>query len=412
MKKNERVNFKIYPTETQKEIILHNCHNERFAYNWGIAKIRDALDKHKFIPTAYTLSKEFNKFKKQPGYEWLVDKSASQRATKGAFVKSLKRAVKMYQKKHNGVPKFHSKRLARMSYYAHEGTTLYEDNQIRLEKLGWVECKHNLPLNYPNVKIVDPIVIFTGDDFWVSVTLKYKKPVKPKYHYSDVDVHHQMIGIDIGVTHMAVTSDGDFYDCPNMEKLNKRIARIDRKLSKLYKSPDSYRSELIQTCDTKTKYPGFRYKSQNLLKLESKRRKLYKRHVDIRKDFRCQSVASIIKKYPEAIIIEDIKNAKDSWKIKGLHSYNQRLSEVAVGDFVQRIKDKCNWLDIPLIIADSNYPSSQICSCCGNRIDNRLSKDRMFTCSACGYKEDRDLNAAYNLRKFGYNKINSIRNIA
>lgn len=409
MKKNERVNFKIYPNDAQKEIIISNCHNERFAYNWGIAKIRDAIDRHECIPSAYSLAKEFNQFKKQPGYEWLIQKPASQRATKCAFVNSLKMAIRMFRRKHNGLPKYHTRKLARMSYYSHEGTTLYENNAIRLENLGWVNCKHNLPLDDPNVKIVNPVVIYTGDDFLVSVTLKYKTPVKPKYHYSDVDIHHQIIGIDIGVTHMAVTSDGDVYDCPNMEKFNKRISRLDRHLNKLYKSPKSYYSESIQTCDAKAKHPEYKYKSQNLLKLEAKRRKLYKKHVDIRKDYRCQTVAKIVKQYPEAIVIEDIKNAKESWKIPGAKSYNRRLNEIAVGDFIQRIKDKCTWLDIPLIIADSKYPSTQICNCCGNRYDNKLTKDRMFICSVCGYKEDRDLNAAINLRNFGYNEINTQR---
>lgn len=39
-----------------------------------------------------------------------------------------------------------------------------------------------------------------------------------------------------------------------------------------------------------------------------------------------------------------------------------------------------------------------MCSCCGNTVNNTLTRDRMFICSECGYKEDRDLNAAYNLR--------------
>lgn len=406
MKKNERVNFKIYPNEDQKAVIIRNCHNARFAYNWGVARVRDAIDKHEAIPSTFTLAKEFNKFKKQPGNEWLWQKPASQRATKGALVNSLKMAIKMFRRGHNGLPKFHTRKLARMSYYSHEGTTLYQKDKVRLENLGWVDCRNSLPLDDPNVKIVDPTVIYTGDDFFVSVTVQYKEPVKPKYHYSDVDIHHQIIGIDVGITHMAVTSDGDVFNTPNMEKLNRRIERMDRHLSKLYKSSKSY-SGPIQTCDTKTKYPEYKYKSQNLLKLESKRRKLYQKHVNIRKDVRCKAVAEIIKKYPDAIVIEDIKDPKESWKIKGAHKFNQRISEVAVGDFIQRLRDKCEWSDIPLIIADKQYPSTQRCNCCGNTTGNRLTRDRMFICSECGYTEDRDLNAAYNLRDFGYNVINT-----
>ena len=74
-------------------------------------------------------------------------------------------------------------------------------------------------------------------------------------------------------------------------------------------------------------------------------------------------------------------------------------------DFLRRINNKCEFLDIPLIKADSNYPSTKMCSCCGNTIANTLTRDRMFICSECGYKEDRDLNAAYNLRNLASTDI-------
>ena len=411
MKTVERVNFKIYPNEEQQKVIITNCHNARYAYNWGVAIIRDHLEKGERYPSAYKLAKEFNKFKKQPGFEWLCEKPASQRATKNAIVKSLQNAMRHFGKKHTKPPHFHSRKIAAMSYYTHEGTTLYENDQVRLENLGWVKCRSILPINDPNVEFADPVVKYSGDDFELSVVIKYKKPVKPKYHYSDVDIHHRIIGIDIGVTHMAVTSDGDFYDIPKLTKLDRQLSRVDRKLSKLYKSWRSY-SDSIQTCDTKTKYPGYKYKSQNLLKLESRRRKIYKKHANIRKDLRCKAVADIVQKYPEAIVIEGIKNPKEKWKIKGAHKYNKRLSDLTLTDFLNRLKHKCEWLDIPLIEADIDYPSTKICSCCGNMIGNQLTKDRMFICSVCGYSEDRDINAACNLRNLGEAEIRNIRYVA
>ena len=381
--------------------MLLNCHNARFAYNWAVARIKECLDNKQLIPSKYTLASEFTKFKKQPGYEWLSKKPASQRATKMEIINSISLAIDKFRKKQAKCPSFHSKKRARMAYYSHEGTTLYEHDRVRLENIGWVKCRNNLPLEDKNAKICDPRVIYTGDYFEISCSIKYKNPVKPKYHYSDVDIHHQPIGIDVGITHMAVTSDGKFYDLPSkkLAKIDKQIARIDRRIDKIRQM-----NRVTQTCDTKTKYPEYEVKSQNLLKLESRRRKLYSRHYNIRKDVRCQAVADIVKKYPSAIVIEDIKDPKESWKIKGAHKFNKKIDDVAVGDFLIKLKYKCEWLDIPLIIADKHYPSSKTCSCCGNTIDNQLTKDRMFICSVCGYKEDRDLNAAYNLRSLAYNE--------
>lgn len=383
--------------------MLLNCHNARFAYNWAVARIKDCLNNKKEIPSRYALATEFAKFKKLPGYEWLCEKPASQRATKLEITNSLHVAISKYRLDQNNLPKFHTKRLARMSYYSHEGTTLYENNRVRLENLGWVKCSNNLNLKDSNIKICDPRIIYTGDYWELSCAIKYKTPVKPKYHYSDVDIHHQAIGIDVGIVHMAVTSEGNFYDLPTkkLSKIDKKIRRVDRRIDRIRRM-----NKVTQTCDTKTKYPEYEVKSQNLLKLESKRRKYYKRHADIRKDVRCQAIADIVKKYPEAIVIEDIKDPKREWQIKGAHKLNKRINDASIGDFLQRLHYKCNWLDIPLIVADKHFPSTKTCSCCGNVLDNQLTKDRMFICSVCGYKEDRDINAAINLRNLAYNDPN------
>ena len=154
----------------------------------------------------------------------------------------------------------------------------------------------------------------------------------------------------------------------------------------------------------KTKYPEVKdVKSQNLLKLESKRRKLYHKHDMIRENFRCQTINSIVKQYPEAIIIEDIHS--NAWKIRGANRMNKTIDDASVMDFIRRLKNKCEFLDIPLIVADSNYPSTKMCSCCGVPVANTLTRDRMFICSECGYTEDRDLNAAYNLRNIATKKV-------
>ena len=407
MKKIERITFKLYPTEEQKQIMLLNCNNARFAYNWGVARLKEIVENEHRYPTKYDLATEFAKFKKQPGFEWLNQKPASQRATKLAIINSLGLSLSKFAKKQNNFPSFHSKKNARMSYFSHEGTTVYEHDRIRLENLGWVKCRNNLPLDDKNVKICAPTVIFNGDYFELSCCIKYKTPVKPKYHFSDVDIHHEPIGIDIGVHHFAVTSDGDFYDNPQykLNKIDKQISRVDRAIDRIRQI--QMRS-VMQTCDTKTKYPEYEVKSQNLLKLESKRRKLYRKHTNIRKNARCQAVADIIKKQPSAIVIEGIKDPIKSWTIKGANKLNKMIYDASVGDFIDRIKYKCEWHDIPLVIADEHYPSSKMCSCCGNQLDNQLTKDRMFICSNCGYTIDRDINAAINLRNLAYKEFDNI----
>lgn len=405
MKCVDRISFPLFPTEEQKQLMIRNCHNARFAYNWGVAKVLECLDRHELPPSRYTLASEFNRFKHTPGYEWLTNNHASQRATKYAIVKQLDNAMQKYLKEHRRPPTFKSKKSgARMSYYTHEETIKFTPGFVKLEGLGMVKCYHDIT-DLSNIKITEPVVIFDGDNFTVSIGIKYKTPIKQKYHYSDVDIHSQPIGIDIGIRHLAVTSNGDVFDIPDLNKIDKRISKIDRKIDKWRREfRDSYYESL--SCDMKTKYPEKTYiKSQNLLKLESKRRKLYRKHCNIRKDIRAKAISTIVKQYPSAIVIEDINFNRDTWKIKGAKKYNKRIMDVSPGDFLETLRKKCEFLDIPLITADHTYPSTKMCSCCGNTVANTLTKDRMFICSECGYTEDRDLNAAYNLRNLASTNI-------
>ena len=62
-----------------------------------------------------------------------------------------------------------------------------------------------------------------------------------------------------------------------------------------------------------------------------------------------------------------------------------------------------------LYVADRFFPSSKTCSCCGNKKEDLSLKDRVFNCSDCGLKIDRDLNAALNLEKLVNDKVRSAR---
>ena len=159
MKCVDRISFPLFPTEEQKQLMIRNCHNARFAYNWGVAKVLECLDRHELPPSRYTLASEFNRFKHTPGYEWLTNNHASQRATKYAIVKQLDNAMQKYLKEHRRPPTFKSKKSgARMSYYTHEETIKFTPGFVKLEGLGMVKCYHDIT-DLSNIKITEPVVI-------------------------------------------------------------------------------------------------------------------------------------------------------------------------------------------------------------------------------------------------------------
>ena len=70
--------------------------------------------------------------------------------------------------------------------------------------------------------------------------------------------------------------------------------------------------------------------------------------------------------------------------------------------FVSVMKNKCFQYNIPFILADRFYKSSQICSKCG-AINPISGNYHVYRCKECGNEMDRDLNAAKNLANYYYN---------
>ncbi len=103
----------------------------------------------------------------------------------------------------------------------------------------------------------------------------------------------------------------------------------------------------------------------------------------------------IVDSNPTAIVIENI-SVRKQMKDKYMRKYSPYMCFYEIH---RQLKYKAADRNIPVIIAEKDYPSSQICSNCGCK---GYIKHRVFKCSHCGYKEDRDLNASYNLRNLYY----------
>lgn len=370
----------IYPTKEQAEKIIKFCNASRFAYNWAIAlEEENYKNGGKFI-SGYELTKQFTKFKKQDGNEWL--KEISGRALKVSIL-NASIAYDNFFKKRGKYPKFKTKKNSKMSCATHEGTTIIERKRIRCEKLGWIAShKHNIPIG-SNVKYYNHKLSFDGDNFWFSVGVEILDD-NTDTHDSDKS---EPIGIDLGIKTLATCSNGMVCKKPNISKDKKRLRRLQKKVSR------HYLKMLDESKRTKTKFSKLQ-KSKNLLELESQIRKVYRRIDNKLTTNIHEFTSSLIKLNPQAIVIEDL-NVEGMRKNKHL---SEKVNEAKFYEFRRQLTYKCEWNNIELILADRWFPSSKLCSHCGSKKDKLSLSERTYVCTECGCIIDRDYNASLNLK--------------
>ena len=192
------------------------------------------------------------------------------------------------------------------------------------------------------------------------------------------------LGVDVGVKDLAVVSTGEKYKNINktktVKKTNKRLKRLQRQVSRQYE---------------KIKTKKIKGKGKNLLKLEKQINKTYQRLTNIRTNYIHQRTSILVKTKPEYVVIEDL-NVKGMMKNRHL---SKAIAQQKLYEFRRQLEYKCLWYGVKLIIADRFYPSSKMCSCCGNIKKDLNLSDRVYKCE-CGNVMDRDLQAAINLREY------------
>lgn len=209
--------------------------------------------------------------------------------------------------------------------------------------------------------------------------LSYVEDVETKI--SDLPEYVDGIGIDLGITPLATMSDGT--TVPNIKTfrrfriLNKRLKRLQRKLSRKY---------LINKCNKHNK-------TKNIIKLERQIKLIYRSIKNIRINHIRKFVSELVKKQPQYIAIEHL-NVKGLLKNKYLARDIANCSFYAIREHLTR---KAKERHIVVRLVDRFYPSSKTCSNCGSyKVDLKLSQ-RVYRCEHCKVQIDRDFNASLNI---------------
>ena len=374
----------LIPNNVQGTKMFQYAGAARFAYNWALAKEKENYEKGgKFISDS-ELRKEFTRLRNSDEYVWL--QSISNNVTKQA-IKDACSAYKNFFKGLQKYPRFKSKKKSTPKFYQDNIKIQFSETHVKFEgfssskkankqKLNWVRlAEHNrIPTD---AKYMNPRISFDGLHWWLSVCVEFPDC---KEALSD-----DGIGIDLGIKDLAICSDTNKYKNINksatVKKLEKRKHRLQRSVSRKYEQ---------------NKKKGKYCKTNNIVKNEKLLLVVNHRLANIRKNYLNQTTSEIINRKPRFICIEDL-NVSGMMKNKHL---SKAVQNQGFFEFRKQLEYKCNDNGIQLIVADRFYPSSKLCSRCGNiKKDLKLS-DRIYRCE-CGNVIDRDFQASLNLKTYG-----------
>ena len=353
--------YRIYPNEEQEIQLNKTFGCTRFIYNQMLADRIKSYEENKDLDIKIIKYPTPAQYKKE--YEWL--KEVDSLALANAQMNLDKAYKNFFRDKSVGFPKFKSKKDNHKSYTTNNqnGTIYIENNRIKIPKLkSMIKIKQHREF----VGLIKSCTISQNPSgkYYISMLVDTENIQLPKLDTK--------VGIDLGIKEFAITSDGEMFSNPKwLKKSEKRLRKLQKDLSRKQKGSNNRRKDRLKVA------------------------KLHEKISNQRKDY-LHKISHYIISENQVIVIEDLKVSN---MIKN-HKLAKSIADVSWSEFRRQLEYKSEWYGRELIIAPSNYASSQLCSNCGNK--SSQTKDlscRTYICPVCGMEMDRDINASKNLLK-------------
>lgn len=333
-------------------------------YNQTLAYRKDKYEQDKQSMNKTSCNNYCNQVLKK-NYEWLkeVDKFALTNS-----IYNMDSAYQKFFKEHTGYPKFKSKKNPKRSYttnFTNDNIEVsFENNKIKLPKLKWVKAKIHREFQ-GQIKSATISQIPSGKNF-VSVLVETG--------HIPMDSTGSMIGIDLGIKDLLITSDGEKYDnIRTTKKYEKKLAKEQRKLFHKVKGSNKWNKQRIKVARIYEKIHNTRI--DNLHKISHK-----------------------LVQENQLIVSEDLAVSN---MVKN-HNLAKAISDCGWYELTRQISYKSEWNNRQYIKIGRFTKSSQPCNVCGYiNTDTKDLSVREWICPQCGTKHDRDINAAINILNEG-----------
>ena len=348
--------YRIYPNKAQQEALRVQFGHTRFVYNHFLGlRIETYQQTGKGMCYAETANL-LPGMKRDPQYAWL--KEADSQGLQQAL-KDLERAYQNFFEKRAGYPRYKSKHGQQSIRYPQRVKVDVEAQRTYLPKAGWVKTVFHRAMEGKHKNVV--VTKTKSSRYYASFQVEVEIP-EPEYC-------GEGIGIDLGLMHYAVLSDGRKIPNPrNLKQSEKELARIQRRMSRRQKGSQGWQKARMQVARKQEKI------------------------ANQRKDFQHKLSHGLVKEYGLIGV--------ESLQVKGM-MHNGRLAksiaDVGWGEFNRQLACKGAWYGCQVKKIDPWYPSSKTCSACGTVMVEMALSIRQWECPACGAGHDRDVNAARNI---------------
>ena len=352
------VKVRIYPTTVQKEALSQAFGCSRWWWNRALN-----LNNETYKATGKGLSRQgYNDLLPalKQEFPWLTD-CYSQVLQSVSL--NLSRAFINFFEGRAKYPNFKSKHGKQSIQYPQSVKLL--DGAIKLPKIGEVGASLHRTFD-GKLKTVTISMACTGK-YYAALLFDDGLPL------ASTSVEGKAIGLDLGLTHFAITSDGSKFDNPrHLKKREKNLKRKQQKLSR------------------KVKGSNRRAKTRKIVA------RVHERITNTRKDFQHKLSRKLVNEN-QVIIVENlaVKNMVKN------HNLAVGISDCGWAEFKSQLKYKAEKEGKTYLEIGRFFPSTKTCHVCLNQISSLPLEVRSWTCSFCNTKHDRDINAAINIRDEG-----------